>query len=99
LQTRIADLEATMQQHETEISDLKATLVNKDFEIEQLNTRVFAYRDTLTMKDETISDQVGKLNQAYLASGTYKDLKERGLVYKEGISWPWQKKSNGRFSG
>lgn len=84
LQTRIADLEATMQQHETEISDLKATLVNKDFEIEQLNTRVFAYRDTLTMKDETISDQVGKLNQAYLASGTYKNLKERGLVYKEG---------------
>lgn len=84
LQTRIETLEASMKQFETEVSDLKATLVNKDFEIEQLNTRMFALQDTLTMKDEFIEGQTYQLNKGFLASGTYKDLKEKGLVSKEG---------------
>jgi len=84
LQTRISELEASMQQYETEISALKATLVNKDFEIEQLNTRVFALNDTLIMKDETINHQTDELNKAFLATGTYKDLKAKGLLLKEG---------------
>jgi predicted nucleic acid-binding Zn-ribbon protein len=84
LQTRITQLEASMQQYEADITALKATLVNKDFEIGQLNTRVFALNDTLTMKDETINSQISKLNQAFVATGTYKDLKGKGLLLKEG---------------
>jgi len=84
LQTRIATLEATVMQYETEISDLKKVLVDKNFEIGQLNTRMLALQDTISMKDETISTQIGKINQAYLIYGTFKDLKEIGLVSKEG---------------
>ena len=84
LQERIATLEATNQLHETEISELKGILTNKETEIGQLNTVVFALQDTLTIKDETINNQVFKLNQAFLASGTFKDLKERGILTKEG---------------
>ncbi|HNR40628.1 MAG TPA: hypothetical protein PKL65_00220 [Bacteroidales bacterium] len=84
LQTRITDLEATMKQYETQIAGLKATLVEKDFQIEQLNTQMFALQDTLVQKTETINSQTDKLNQAYLATGTYKDLREKGLVSKEG---------------
>lgn len=84
LQTRIADLETSMKEYEAQVSELKATLVTKNFEIDQLNTRVFAMRDTLTMKDETISSQTYKLNQAFLAYGTFKDLKAKGLLSKEG---------------
>jgi chromosome segregation ATPase len=84
LQVRIAALEDSVKQYEVEIADLKNTLVKKDFEIGQLNTRVFALQDTITIKDETINTQAGKLNQAFLVYGTFKDLKEMGLVSKEG---------------
>lgn len=84
LQTRIADLEASMTQYETQVSELKTTLASKDVEITQLSTNVVALRDTVSMKNETISNQVSKMNEAFLASGTYKDLKEKGLLSKEG---------------
>lgn len=84
LQARITQLESSMQQYETAITELKATLTKKDFEIEQLNTRMFALQDTLIFKDETINNQTDKLNQAFLATGTFKDLRDKGLISKEG---------------
>ena len=84
LQTRIASLEESMKQYENDIAEMKTTLVNKDFEIGQLNNQMVALNDTISLKDEKISVQTGKLNQAFLASGTFKDLKEKGLVTKEG---------------
>jgi len=84
LKTRIASLEESVQQYETDIADLKQTLVDKDFEIGQLNNRVFALKDTITWQGVKIINQTGKLNQAFLASGTFKDLKEKGIVTKEG---------------
>jgi len=84
LETRITDLEASMVTYENDITLLKASLDNKNFEIGQLNEKVVALNDTLTMKDQTIDTQVYRLNQAFLVSGTFKDLKEKGLLSKEG---------------
>jgi uncharacterized coiled-coil protein SlyX len=84
LQTRIASLEESMKAYEGEIAELKTTLVNKDFEIGQLNGQMYALKDTLTLKEEKISGQIDKLHQAFLISGTFKDLKEKGLLSKEG---------------
>jgi hypothetical protein len=84
LQDRIAVLEESMRQYESEIAELNTTLVSKDNEIGQLNNNVIALNDTITIKEERISEQTGKLHQAFLASGTYKDLKEKGIVIKEG---------------
>jgi len=84
LQTRIASLEESMKAYEAEIAELKTTLANKNFEIGQLNETVVALNDTLTHKQETISSQTYKLHQAYIISGTYKDLKAKGLLSKEG---------------
>jgi hypothetical protein len=84
LQTRIASLEESMKAYEGEIAVLKTNLVNKDFEIGQLNGNLYALKDTLTIKEEKISSQIDKLHQAFLVSGTYKDLKEKGLLSKEG---------------
>lgn len=84
LQARVTELETSMQQYEMAITELKTTLTEKDFEIEQLNTRMFALQDTLIFKDETIDNQTDKMNQAFLATGTFKDLREKGLVSKEG---------------
>ncbi len=84
LQDKIAVLEASMITRENEISDLKLALVNKDFEIEELNTRMTDLQLAILQKDERINQQTDGMNKAFLASGTYKDLKEKGLVSKEG---------------
>ncbi len=84
LQTRIATLEASMKQYESEIADLKTSLASKDSQIGQLNSNVLALQDTITHKDATLSTQVSKLNEAYVIYGTFKDLKEKGILTKEG---------------
>jgi uncharacterized coiled-coil protein SlyX len=84
LQEKIAELEVTIKQRENEIMELKMALTDKNFEIEQLNTRMTDLQITVAQRDEEISKQFYEMNKAYLAYGTYKDLKEKGLVSKEG---------------
>jgi len=83
-QERISELEMSIKQRESEILDLKMALVNKNFEIEQLNTRMTDLQITIAHQDEEISNQIDEMNTAYLAYGTYKDLKEKGIISKEG---------------
>ena len=84
LQARVETLETSLRQYETEIAELKQTLVTKDFEITQLNTQVVALQDTISVKVKKIDNQINRLNTGFLASGTYRDLKDKGLVIKEG---------------
>lgn len=84
LQTKITELEATMKQNENEIAELKTALVDKKFEVEQLNTQMTVLQDTIARKDEKISTQTNELNKAFYAVGTYKELKAKGLLTKEG---------------
>ncbi len=84
LETRIASLETSMKESETQISDLKTTLAGKEIQIVDLNTKVTGLTTTIAAKDETINEQVSEMNKAYVVSGTYKDLKEKGIVAKEG---------------
>ena len=84
LQNKVAELETSMVLREKEISELKTVLVEKDFQIEQLNTRMTDLQVTIAQNDETISNQINEMNKAYLAYGTFKDLKAKGLVLKEG---------------
>jgi tetrahydromethanopterin S-methyltransferase subunit F len=84
LQNKIAELEASMQKSENEISELKSTLVSKNFEIEQLNTEKTGLQSTIVQKDEKITSQTNEMNKAFYAFGTYKELKAKGLLTKEG---------------
>ena len=84
LQVKIAELEASIKVQETEISDLKTALVEKDFEIGQLNTRMNEQQVAIAQKDEKISIQTSEINKAYFACGTYKELKAKGLLNKDG---------------
>jgi hypothetical protein len=84
LQTKIAELETAMKQSEVDISDLKTALAEKDFKIEQLNSTVSDMKVAITQKDQTIDSQTAEKNKAYIAEGTFKDLKAKGLVAKEG---------------
>jgi hypothetical protein len=84
LQVKIADLENQMKQRETEVAELKVALTQKDFEIGQLNTKATEQQVAITQKDEQISNQTNEMNKGFIASGTYKALKAKGLLTKEG---------------
>ena len=84
LQEMIATLETKMQGHETEIAALTNTVGEKDVEIGELNILASELRTTVTEKEEVISTQTAEMNKAYLASGSFKDLEEMGIVSKDG---------------
>ena len=84
LQDRIDTLSASLQQRNNEIASLKMDLVNKDFEVGQLNQRMDGLQAKLDSQDTKIDHQMNELNKAYIAYGTYKDLKDKGLLTKEG---------------
>ena len=84
METKISELEASVKQNENDISELKTSLVNKKFEVEQLNTQMIIMQDTIAKKDEKISTQTYEMNKAFYTCGTYKELKAKGLLTKEG---------------
>jgi len=84
LQEMIATLETKMQGHETEIAALTNTVGEKDVEIGELNILASELRTTVTEKEEVISSQTAEMNKAYLASGSFKDLRDMGIVSKDG---------------
>ena len=64
--------------------DLKAELVDRNFEIGQLNEKVSTMEVAITDSSSKISRQTEEMNKAFVVSGTYKDLKDKGLLIKEG---------------
>jgi chromosome segregation ATPase len=84
LETKVAELEASMAQRETEIADMKNTLAAKDFEINQLNGKMSDLQVAMIQKDDTINAQTREMNTAFVVTGTYKSLKEKGVLNKEG---------------
>ncbi len=84
LQSRVASLEAQIKTYETDIADLKMNVEKKDAEISQLNVKVSDMETSITQKDNELTSQTNRMNEAYLVSGTYKDLKTKGIVTKDG---------------
>lgn len=84
LQARVDTLTANIQQKDTDIANLKMELVNRDFEIGELSRKMDTMQLTLADRESLITHQVDEMNTAYYVKGTYKDLKEKGLVEKEG---------------
>lgn len=84
LQTRIDTLDAQIAQRDQVMASLKMELVDRNFEIGQLNEKVVVMESNMAEKDSRISQQTAEMNKAFVVSGTYKDLKEKGLLTKEG---------------
>ena len=84
LQTRIDSMTAHIAQSDKTMSELKMELVDRNFEIGQLNEKVTTMEVAIADSSSKISQQTAEMNKAYVVSGTYKDLKEKGLLVKEG---------------
>jgi len=84
LQARVDTLDAHIAQRDKDMAALRTELVDRNFEIGQLNEKVGTMEIAIVDKETKITQQTDEMNKAYVVSGTYKDLKEKGLLIKEG---------------
>lgn len=77
LEKMIANLEMQLQQKDAEIADLKSKL-------EQMNIEINELMLANQVKTAEIDEKTAKLNTAYYAYGTTKELKRQGVITKEG---------------
>jgi chromosome segregation ATPase len=84
LEEKINSLTAMLEQRDTDINDLKKFLEEKDFQMAEMNKNIDSMQVVQTQAQEKIQNQENELNKAFYAAGTYRDLKEKGLLVKEG---------------
>jgi len=91
LEDKIGLLEESIQERDSSIQVLKMELTDQDFQMAELYIvldsmdMVVVERDsTIQFKEEVISQNEDELDKAFLASGNSKELKEIGIVSKEG---------------
>jgi len=80
----ISEVKNRMSLQEQEINDLKNLLAQNDFTINELNRKLNEKTMLTELMIEENSLLEKDLNRVYFAIGTYKELKNRHLVKKEG---------------
>jgi len=80
----IARMTTQLAEKDTEISGLKEQLAAMNIQITDLNTNVTNLQTESTGKTAVIDQQTVKMNTAYYAVGTYKELRDNKVVNKEG---------------
>ncbi len=88
---RIAALNESIESQNVQIAELKKVIEEKDFQLADLNTKLEEMNlemakqaDTLLLKENVITEKTNQMNTGHIAYGTYKELKEKGLLAKEG---------------
>jgi len=84
LEDRIKNLTTILAERDTSISLLKKQLSDKNFEISQLNATMDNMGKAIQEKNNTIANQDSMINRVYFISGTYKELKQKGIITKTG---------------
>lgn len=80
----IDQLNSDIETKEQEISYLKENLTAANFTIEILNEMLDSAEFRNEIQADLIQLQANELNRGYFAIGTFKELKENGVVEKEG---------------
>lgn len=81
---RVAKLDKQLKAREGDIASLKKNLEEKDFQIASLNQTVDGLVYENLQQQAKLVEQDKEMNKAYYAYGTYQDLKEMGVLTKEG---------------
>ena len=88
---KIAALNQSIEDQNNEIAHLQQQLQEKDILLanmsEQMNvmeSELTKKADTLQIKEQVIEEQIGELNKAHIAYGTYKELRDKGVLTKDG---------------
>jgi chromosome segregation ATPase len=90
-ETRLKTLNETIESQTIEIAELKSiveskniTLAEMDTKIQNLDLNIKDQTDTITYKQQVIVERTNKLNTAHVVLGTFKELKEEGILNREG---------------
>ena len=73
-----------LQERDNQIARMDEKLGTLQSDIEEKESALQMKNDSLLMKSNIISKKDDELNKAYFASGTYKELKDNGVVEKDG---------------
>lgn len=91
LEQRIAALNESLNSQNTEIAQLKKVIEDKDQNLAQLTTKVnnmsdemARQSDTISYKQQQIVNKTNELNTGHFAMGTFKELKNEGILSREG---------------
>ncbi|MBC8047486.1 MAG: hypothetical protein H7Y00_11875 [Fimbriimonadaceae bacterium] len=91
LDKMVASLNEKIQEKESELIALKTELEQSNFQVATLSTELNTVSQAKMQLDSvntiqagTIAKQTEDLNTVYYVSGSYKELKEKGVVDKEG---------------
>ena len=90
-EAKIKTLNETIESQNAEIAALKKEIEGKNANIaelgtkvQKLNTDIKIQSDTINYKQTQIIDKTNKLNTAHFVLGTFKKLKEEGILNREG---------------
>ena len=88
---RLQSLNETIEAQNLEITELKSvveskniTLAERDSKIQNMDLDIKNQSDTINYKQKVIVDKTDKLNTAHVVLGTFKELKEEGILNREG---------------
>lgn len=84
LQKLIENLNKQIEENRIEIEALNQELDRLNIQIKDLTTELASVKEDNEEKDATISQQTNKLQQAFYAVGTSKELLEHKIITKEG---------------
>ncbi len=84
LEEKIQSLSVMLEARDADINDLKKFLEEKDFRMAEMNKNLDSMQVVQVKSHQVIQEQENEINKAFFVYGTYKDLKEKGLIVKEG---------------
>jgi len=80
----VEGMQQRLKDKNLEIAELNEALERKELKIDQLYFRVDSLSHTNQMKDKEIEQKIDEINKAYFAYGTFKELKDKNVLSKEG---------------
>lgn len=82
LKEKVANLENEITERDKSIAELKIDLAKNEFILKDLNNTIDSLDYLVFKKDKEIESNIAKMNTAYIAVGSSKELKKKGLVEK-----------------
>lgn len=90
-ENRIAALNKTISENSLEMEEFRRSLEQKDMQIADLSSQVQMFQTVIEEKDEeifnkeiTLMERQQKLNTAYYTMGSFRELKEQGILSRTG---------------
>lgn len=84
LNEKVKYLTSTIEERDNNIVALNQEMAQKDVEINGLNDQVGTLETVVINQKEMIDEQEISLNTAFITAGNFKELKEKGILTKEG---------------